>query len=616
MAAFTSSSRARWQVKKLETEIGALAPRGGSSICSTSIGLIIFGGANREQVAFDDLALCPKVSVPGEPVEPVGDTEDKTDTDKEDKPSSVPRVGAKLTWKKVQTSGDIPQPRSGHATCSYNNFLFLFGGIDFAEESVYNDLYVLNLNTFTWKYVGETGAEIAARNSHSLGILCAPSNGISTITTAATAAATVASTATSSSGGKSSSGASSSGKGGSSSSSKRRGKANNISNTTANSNSTTDVTINNNTQYLVVFGGASVEQGPLGDTYYAALPSVLSEIEKEDFHVHWTELKMPVLEGSTSSASTSTSPSQHMSVFLPPTQTTPAQSELLATSAIIDITSQLPSASIEATSASANQWLELQPEAREMHSTSFSIGGGAHGSMQGNTSMFIAGGRGLDGIKVLNDVWELRALCVKVDEIVEAQAEAETSVQPATTTTTTTIVDKATATTAVFQWRKRDDLALATPRCAHIGAIVDCGSSSSSSSNSSGLHERASMFTTVGGFTGESISTDLCSININLPVGTEEEDEAVEEGKVKKSEGAAAMFTENWSTTRCGAAIGARFGASVCTVPKWLLDAKFPENCNTTLNVNDAGLLMYGGVNGEQDFGDLLLLLPPTRNQF
>tara|TARA_A100001015_G_C14992278_1_gene714525 strand:+ start:522 stop:1379 length:858 start_codon:yes stop_codon:yes gene_type:complete len=47
----------------------------------------------------------------------------------------------------------------------------LFGGINFAEEIVYNDLYILNTDTWEWSYVGEKGEEIHERNSHSLDIL-------------------------------------------------------------------------------------------------------------------------------------------------------------------------------------------------------------------------------------------------------------------------------------------------------------------------------------------------------------------------------------------------------------------------------------------------------------
>ena len=45
----------------------------------------------------------------------------------------------------VETNGDIPTQRSGHAVAAYGKFMFLYGGIDFSEEIVYNDLYTLNI---------------------------------------------------------------------------------------------------------------------------------------------------------------------------------------------------------------------------------------------------------------------------------------------------------------------------------------------------------------------------------------------------------------------------------------------------------------------------------------
>lgn len=39
-----TATRAGWQVKKLDAAPAGLSPRGGATICSTSVGLIIFGG--------------------------------------------------------------------------------------------------------------------------------------------------------------------------------------------------------------------------------------------------------------------------------------------------------------------------------------------------------------------------------------------------------------------------------------------------------------------------------------------------------------------------------------------------------------------------------------------
>ena len=38
--------------------------------------------------------------------------------------------------------------RSGHSVVGYGKYMLLFGGIDFSEEVVYNDLYALNLGTY------------------------------------------------------------------------------------------------------------------------------------------------------------------------------------------------------------------------------------------------------------------------------------------------------------------------------------------------------------------------------------------------------------------------------------------------------------------------------------
>lgn len=69
--------------------------------------------------------------------------------------------------------------------------------------------YFARVVSWEWKYVGEAGEEITARNSHSLSVVSVPRPG---------------------------------------------------------SDCTCD-------KYLVVYGGASPELGPLGDTYYALLPA-------------------------------------------------------------------------------------------------------------------------------------------------------------------------------------------------------------------------------------------------------------------------------------------------------------------------------------------------------
>ncbi len=82
--------------------------------------MIIFGGADREQTHFQDIAIYQRQFGGG---------------------------GGKVFQCETtsgKTSGDIPMPRSGHTTAAFGKYMFLFGGIDFKEEAVFNDLYLLD----------------------------------------------------------------------------------------------------------------------------------------------------------------------------------------------------------------------------------------------------------------------------------------------------------------------------------------------------------------------------------------------------------------------------------------------------------------------------------------
>jgi hypothetical protein len=136
---FAEGGRPALQFTRLTPAVHDLLPRGGASLVSSEKhGLVLFGGADRGQGHFNDTALLSR---------------------------------KRRYWRKRETNGDIPTPRSGHAAVCYGKFMLLFGGIDFTEEAAYNDSYVLDLETLVWKYVGEAGAEIPARNSHSLAIV-------------------------------------------------------------------------------------------------------------------------------------------------------------------------------------------------------------------------------------------------------------------------------------------------------------------------------------------------------------------------------------------------------------------------------------------------------------
>ncbi|EFJ04615.1 hypothetical protein SELMODRAFT_449347 [Selaginella moellendorffii] len=74
------------------------------------------------------------------------------------------------TWGKPDVFGDVPAPREGHSASLIGDNLFVFGGCgkssDPSEEEYYNDLHVLNTNTFVWKKISTTGVSPIPRDIH------------------------------------------------------------------------------------------------------------------------------------------------------------------------------------------------------------------------------------------------------------------------------------------------------------------------------------------------------------------------------------------------------------------------------------------------------------------
>lgn len=61
-----------------------------------------------------------------------------------------PVVNTLLT---VNAAGDVRMPRSGHSVVAYRKYMFLFGGLDFIEEAVFNDLYIKTCKFISTKCV-------------------------------------------------------------------------------------------------------------------------------------------------------------------------------------------------------------------------------------------------------------------------------------------------------------------------------------------------------------------------------------------------------------------------------------------------------------------------------
>lgn len=74
------------------------------------------------------------------------------------------------TWISPSVRGDGPEPREGHSAALVGKRLFIFGGcgksLGSNDEVYYNDLYILNTETFVWKRATTTGSPPSARDSH------------------------------------------------------------------------------------------------------------------------------------------------------------------------------------------------------------------------------------------------------------------------------------------------------------------------------------------------------------------------------------------------------------------------------------------------------------------
>ncbi|XP_035543495.1 tRNA wybutosine-synthesizing protein 2/3/4-like isoform X3 [Juglans regia] len=74
------------------------------------------------------------------------------------------------TWISPSIRGDGPEAREGHSAALVGKRLFIFGGCgksaDTNDEIYYNDLYILNTETFVWKRAATSGTPPSPRDSH------------------------------------------------------------------------------------------------------------------------------------------------------------------------------------------------------------------------------------------------------------------------------------------------------------------------------------------------------------------------------------------------------------------------------------------------------------------
>ena len=78
--------------------------------------------------------------------------------------------GKSTTWENIKTSGDSPGNISNHRGCLVNNSLYVFGGVNSAEDSNSN-IYILNVDILSWEKIQFSDKDVQPVSSHSMSLV-------------------------------------------------------------------------------------------------------------------------------------------------------------------------------------------------------------------------------------------------------------------------------------------------------------------------------------------------------------------------------------------------------------------------------------------------------------
>jgi hypothetical protein len=202
-------------------------------------------------------------------------------------------------------------------------------------------------------------------------------------------------------------------------------------------------------------------------------------------------------------------------------------------------------------------------------------------SSSANPALVISGGRTVDSI--LSDVWILsgRSLDEKVSAT-EPTADPQTS-----PTETTSLHPLSPPQEVIFQWQQMTSYELPHPRCAHTSALIPIPSE---------LPDDPPLYQLLlyGGFTGQGISDDIIQCVF--------------------SPSPSSCSSITWHPIIPSHNIPGRFGHVMCLPPPWLRpNSKKPNKSSGAVPAATSGavgrtILLYGGIDAEQDYNDLWLI--------
>ncbi|KAH9623029.1 hypothetical protein KSS87_023166 [Heliosperma pusillum] len=71
-----------------------------------------------------------------------------------------------LVWKELNTAGQLLPPRAGHSSIGFGKHILIFGGFS-DDQNLYDDLYMLDVDTGIWTRINPHGDKLSARFSMS-----------------------------------------------------------------------------------------------------------------------------------------------------------------------------------------------------------------------------------------------------------------------------------------------------------------------------------------------------------------------------------------------------------------------------------------------------------------
>jgi hypothetical protein len=193
-----------------------------------------------------------------------------------------------------------------------------------------------------------------------------------------------------------------------------------------------------------------------------------------------------------------------------------------------------------------------------------------------NSSLVISGGRTVDSI--LSDVWILSGTHPANGKISGSEENVEADPQ---SDQTPPLLDQE----VLFQWKQLSCYELPHPRCAHTSAIVPIFSPTQELQENESPPPPLFNLILYGGFTGQGISDDLiqCIFDPSYP------------------------STSPWQPVVSSQNIPGRFGHVMCLPPSWIR-ANSKKQQPTEVIGRSRKILLYGGIDAEQDYNDLWLI--------